>query len=215
MGCWWECNERSSGSQLRSQFSPSRLLAHPRKTRWVPSALGGGNAFHHWLEPVFAGHIGGHEMGVGLVDIPAGVTVTAEAAAENSSIEIVLMVLSVLVAAAGILLARLFYARRPELPALVSARLGGVYTLVANKYYIDELYERTIVRPGYALSDKLMFRVIDAGIIEGIVNGVGITARLFGAVTRLAQSGVVRGSISVRAVLHIWSAKRALRTMRC
>ena len=34
--------------------------------------------------------------------------------------------------------------------------------------------------------------MIDAGLIEGIVNGLGITARLLGAVTRLAQSGVVR-----------------------
>jgi NADH-quinone oxidoreductase subunit L len=57
---------------------------------------------------------------------------------------------------------------------------------------VDELYERSIVRPGYAISEKLMFRVIDAGIIDGIVNGLGIGARLVGAVTRLAQSGVVR-----------------------
>jgi NADH-quinone oxidoreductase subunit L len=37
-----------------------------------------------------------------------------------------------------------------------------------------------------------MYKLIDAGIIEGIVNGLGIAARLFGAVARLAQSGVVR-----------------------
>jgi NADH-quinone oxidoreductase subunit L len=74
----------------------------------------------------------------------------------------------------------------------VTTRLGGLYTLVANKYYIDELYERTIVRPGYAFSDRVLYRVIDAGLIEGVVNGLGIAARLLGAVTRLAQSGVVR-----------------------
>jgi NADH-quinone oxidoreductase subunit L len=151
------------------------------------------NVFHHWLEPVFAGKIGTHEMGVGMMNLPvAHGRVAAEAGAEHSSIEIILMVLSVLVALSGILMAQLFYVRKPGLPAAVTARLGGIYTLVLNKYYIDELYERAIVRPGYALSDKLLFRVIDAGLIDGIVNGVGITARLVGAVTRLVESGVVR-----------------------
>jgi NADH-quinone oxidoreductase subunit L len=160
----------------------------------VPSVLGGGNTFHHWLEPVFAGHIETHPVGVGIntMAAPAPGMILAESEAGHSSLEIILMVLSVAVALTGILLARVFYISRPELPARVTARLGGLYTLVFNKYYVDELYERTIVRPGYALSDKLLYRVIDAGLIDGIVNGVGITARLLGAVTRLAQSGVVR-----------------------
>jgi NADH-quinone oxidoreductase subunit L len=61
-----------------------------------------------------------------------------------------------------------------------------------NKYYVDEIYEYTLVRPGYALSDRVLFRVVDAGIIDGIVNGIGITARLIGAAARLLQTGVVR-----------------------
>jgi NADH-quinone oxidoreductase subunit L len=163
----------------------------------IPAVLPGpDNVFHHWLEPVFGGHVGAHPVGVGLHDAALhGGTVmasAAEGAAHSSSLEIMLMVFSVLVAAAGILLAYTFYIRRPHLPGAFAARLGGIYTLVANKYYIDELYERSIVRPGYAIADSLMYRVIDAGIIEGIVNGLGITARLFGAVVRLAQSGVVR-----------------------
>jgi NADH-quinone oxidoreductase subunit L len=159
----------------------------------VPVSLGGGNAFHHWLEPVFAGHVGSRAVGVGMENTPArhARAVAAEAGG-NASLEIILMLLSVAVAATGILMARLFYVRSPGIPGAVSARLGGFYTLVANKYYVDELYERTIVRPGYALADNLMFRVIDAGVIEGIVNGLGIAARLVGAVTRLVQSGVVR-----------------------
>jgi len=160
----------------------------------VPGVLGGTNSFHAWLEPVFAGHVGAHDIGVGMGGAAASgpLTVAASAAGGHSSMEIVLMVVSVLVAVAGILLARTFYITNPGAPGAFAARLGGIYTLVANKYYVDEIYERAIVRPGYALSEKLMFRLIDAGIIEGIVNGLGITARLIGAVTRLAQSGVVR-----------------------
>jgi NADH-quinone oxidoreductase subunit L len=157
----------------------------------VPAALGGANLFHHWLEPVFAGHAGGHGMGVGAVTHGA-VTVAAAAADHgSSSLELILWVGSVLVASGGIFLARVLYLQYPGGAAAITSRLGGFYRLVFNKYYIDELYERAIVRPGYAISDKIMFRVIDAGIIEGIVNGLGVTARLIGATARLVQSGVV------------------------
>ncbi len=157
----------------------------------VPAAIGGSNIFHHWLEPVFAGHAGGHGLGVGAASVPA-VTIAAAAEGHGSAqLEIILMVVSVVVALAGILFARMLYVQMPGSAAAFTSRLGGIYTLVFNKYYVDELYERTIVRPGYAIADKLMFRLIDAGIIEGIVNGLGITARLVGAGFRLVQSGVV------------------------
>jgi NADH-quinone oxidoreductase subunit L len=157
----------------------------------VPAALGGPNAFHHWLEPVFAGHAGGHDMGVGALTV-SGVTVAAAAEHGSTQLELILMVVSVLVALAGILFARTLYVSMPGAAAAFTTRLGGFYTLVANKYYVDELYERAIVRPGYAIADRLLFRLIDAGIIEGIVNGLGVTARLLGASFRLLQSGVVR-----------------------
>jgi NADH-quinone oxidoreductase subunit L len=157
----------------------------------VPAALGGVNVFHHWLEPVFAGHAGGHDMGVGALSHGA-VTVAAAEGHGSAQLELILMVVSVVVAVAGILFARVLYVQYPGAAAAFTSRLGGFYTLVYNKYYVDELYERALVRPGYAISDKIMFRLIDAGIIEGIVNGLGITARLFGATFRLLQSGVVR-----------------------
>jgi NADH-quinone oxidoreductase subunit L len=160
----------------------------------VPAALGGNNAIHHWLEPVFAGHVGGHEIGVGMA--AAHVTNVAVAAAtegHNTDLEMILMGISVLVAIMGILFAHTVYVRSGGPDAVGIARaLGPVYTLVANKFYIDEIYERTLVRPGYAIADKLMYRFIDSGIIEGIVNGLGISARLIGAGMRLMQSGVVR-----------------------
>jgi NADH-quinone oxidoreductase subunit L len=159
----------------------------------VPTALGGNNAIHHWLEPVFAGHVGGHDVGVGIAPAVQSGAVAIAAAAEghNTGLEMLLMGISVLVAIGGILFARAIYVRGGGASALTRS-LGPIYTLVANKFYIDELYEHAIVRPGYAVADKLMYRFIDSGVIEGIVNGLGITARLFGAGARLLQSGVVR-----------------------
>ena len=164
----------------------------------VPAALNGSNAIHGWLEPVFAGHVGGHEVGVGMASSTAthatgaATSIAASTAGHNTDLELILMGISVLVAITGILWAHAIYVRSPAGAAGIVRSLGPLYTLVANKFYVDELYERAIVRPGYAIADKLMYRFVDSGLIEGIVNGLGISARLIGAGMRLVQSGVVR-----------------------
>lgn len=157
----------------------------------VPQVLGGNNMFHHWLEPVFAGHATGHGEHALAVSTGAG-AVAASTGGHSAGLEVALMVLSVLIGGIGIFAAYMLYIRRSDLPARITASLGGLYRLVFNKYYVDEFYEAIIVRPGYALSDKLMFRLIDTGVIEGVVNGMGIMARLIGSTVRLFQSGVVR-----------------------
>jgi NADH-quinone oxidoreductase subunit L len=162
----------------------------------IPAALNGSNAIHSWLEPVFAGHVGGHAVGVGMahsaVSHGAATAIAASTAGHNTDLEMILMGVSVLVAIAGIFFAHTMYVRSPAAAAGLARSLGPVYTLVANKFYVDELYEHAIVRPGYAIADKVMYRFVDSGIIDGIVNGLGISARLIGAGMRLMQSGVVR-----------------------
>jgi NADH-quinone oxidoreductase subunit L len=152
----------------------------------VPVVLGGGNWFHHYLQPaigpiVRAGAPGMHGE-------------AAAHAAEHGSagLEFALMALSVAVGVAGILFARHLYIKNTALPGRIAERAKGLYRLVYNKYFVDEAYEASIVRPGYKLSNSFLFRVIDVAIIDGIVNGVGIAARLLGSTVRLFQTGVVR-----------------------
>jgi NADH-quinone oxidoreductase subunit L len=161
----------------------------------IPEALKGSNLLHHFLSPVF----GGHEVAAGHGDahsmiqaVGAQGQVAATAGESSHGLEIGLMVLSVLIGIAGIVTAYVLYLKNPGVPGRIAAKARGFYTLVYNKYFVDEVYERTLVRPGYTLSDRIFFRVVDMGIIEGIVNGLGITARLVGAATRLLQTGVVR-----------------------
>ena len=159
----------------------------------VPQALGGANLFHHWLAPVFGGHgAAATEHALAPVAAGAGEAFAASVGEGSHAKEYLFMALSVLIGLAGIGGAFYLYIRNPRLPAKITASLGAFYRLVFNKYYIDEIYERTIVRPGYALSERVMFHIIDTGIIEGIVNGLGITARLIGSTARLAQSGMIR-----------------------
>jgi NADH-quinone oxidoreductase subunit L len=161
----------------------------------VPEVLKGSNVFHHFLAPVFGG---AHEAAGGpgdahsMIDAVGAQGQVAASAGANHALEILLMVLSVLIGIAGIIGAYVLYVKNPDVPGRIAARAKGLHKLLFNKYYVDEVYEATLVRPGYALSDRIFFRIVDMGIIEGIVNGLGITARLVGAAVRLVQTGVVR-----------------------
>jgi NADH-quinone oxidoreductase subunit L len=69
---------------------------------------------------------------------------------------------------------------------------GGIYKLLWNKYYVDEVYEFTIVKPIKTGSDKLLWRVFDINIIDGIVNGTAkLTAFTSGWMRRI-QVGLVQ-----------------------
>ena len=63
------------------------------------------------------------------------------------SLELILSIVAVLVALEGWLIADKFYRRKPERPAQLAAALPGGYKLLANKYYVDEIYGATIVKP--------------------------------------------------------------------
>jgi NADH-quinone oxidoreductase subunit L len=102
-----------------------------------------------------------------------------------------LMIVATGMAAFGAGLAYLFYVRRPELPAELSARAHGVYELLLGKYWVDELYDALIVRPYVRLS-QLLWQVVDQGLIDGAVNGTAAFVVVNGQLWRLVQSGNVQ-----------------------
>jgi NADH-quinone oxidoreductase subunit L len=67
-----------------------------------------------------------------------------------------------------------------------------MYSILVNKYYVDELYDAIIVWPVIRASRDFLWRVVDASFIDGIVNGVGQTVRGSAAALRRMQSGYVR-----------------------
>ncbi len=92
----------------------------------------------------------------------------------------------------GIALAYLMYVAAPKLPESLANAFRPVYTLIYNKYFIDEAYDSAVVNPVIDGSRSLLWRTIDAGAIDGTVNGVGKTARNIGNVLRHSQSGYIR-----------------------
>ena len=101
---------------------------------------------------------------------------------------------------------RLFAGNLARVAALRD-RVAVPYRLLAGKYYIDELYEWIIIRPIHWFSDRVLWRIADAGIIDGIVNSVGLTTRNLGGALRLTQTGVVENyavGIALGAVGIFW-----------
>jgi len=96
---------------------------------------------------------------------------------------------AVYLAAAGVLAAWYLYIKRTDLPGQIAARASGLYTLLANKFYFDEIYQAVFARGSRGLGTAL-WRVGDVALIDGgMVNG---SARVVGWVSgllRQLQSG--------------------------
>jgi NADH-quinone oxidoreductase subunit L len=92
---------------------------------------------------------------------------------------------------AGVALAWELHVVRPDLPAVVAARLGGFYALVRDRFRVDELYDALVVRPLFALAD-LGARRIDPGVIDGAVNGAAVLVGATSGVWRRLQTGNVQ-----------------------
>jgi NADH-quinone oxidoreductase subunit L len=134
--------------------------------------------FEHFLAPVFQG--------------ASGVAKEASPEAGKSTLEYLLMVVSVGVAGLGWFLAYLLYSRRPQLPARIAASLGGLYLAVANKYYIDELYAVLFVKPLIDGSTTILWHGVDQGVIDAAVNDSADAARHVSDEARHMQSGNLR-----------------------
>ncbi|MEK9136154.1 MAG: NADH-quinone oxidoreductase subunit L, partial [Bacteroidota bacterium] len=142
----------------------------------VPASLGGGNAIEHWLEPVFEN--ANEKMLLGVHDI--------------EPVEYVLMVLSVGVAVVGIYLARTWYLKKTAVPDTLSNRFAGMYKLLLNKYFVDEAYEAAVITPTVKGSEKLLWRVVDVGMIDWFVNALAAAFGFVSRTVRVAQTGVVQ-----------------------
>ncbi|WP_019947410.1 NADH-quinone oxidoreductase subunit L [Hymenobacter aerophilus] len=104
--------------------------------------------------------------------------------------ELMLIALSVGAGMLGIIVAYIMYVSRGVRPAEDDAPRGFLDNLVCHKYYIDELYNALLVRPIMWLSRGL-YRFVENGIIDPIVNGFGRVTMGGGQLLRNVQTGSV------------------------
>ena len=144
----------------------------------IPHALKGHNALHAWLEPVF----GVHQAAAG----------GAEGVVEEAGLELTLMVVSSVIAILGIATATAVWLRKRQIADSMAKTFAPIYRLLLNKYYVDELYDATIVQPIKVVSQQGLWRGFDVRIIDGAVNGTGALVSGSSAVLRRLQTGSVR-----------------------
>jgi NADH-quinone oxidoreductase subunit L len=100
-----------------------------------------------------------------------------------------LMILSGVIAAAGIALAWLMYVRSPALANRAAAALGPLYRASLNKLYFDEIYLAILVMPLRMLA--WLADWFDRWIIDPLVDAVGLLPRLLSAVPRVFHNGLI------------------------
>ena len=140
----------------------------------VAGWAGIGGRFEHFLEPSFG-----------------PITEVAGEAAEGAP-ETALMILSVIVAIAGIGIAAYFFLKNRRAADRVAAQFSGVHTLLSNKYYVDEIYDAAVVQPIHIISEDGLWKGVDTGVIDRTVNGVASAVAGSGEVLRRLQTGSVR-----------------------
>jgi NADH-quinone oxidoreductase subunit L len=197
----------------------------------VPSVLGGQNRLGEWLEPSFqapgdtgvasgletsgAAAAAGFpaETGVagGLQASGAETSTGSEAEAENAALELRLMAISSVIAIAGIALASFIWLRRRDLATAIATRFRGLYRLLLNKYYVDEVYDAAVVNPIRAGSEHVLWQGVDVGVIDGAVNGTALVVATGSGALRRLQTGSVRayaGSMFIGVIVilgyYLW-----------
>jgi NADH-quinone oxidoreductase subunit L len=89
----------------------------------------------------------------------------------------------------GVLTAWFLYIKRPDLPAKITSMFSPLYTLLANKFYFDEVYQAVFARGGRRLG-SVLWRAGDVALIDGVlVDGSAHAIRWFSGVLRRVQSG--------------------------
>ncbi|MEW6056566.1 MAG: NADH-quinone oxidoreductase subunit L [Bdellovibrionota bacterium] len=122
----------------------------------------------HWLGPVVGEHSG-----------------------EHGSMAYLIMAISVVVSFVGMGVGYFFYVKRPEVPKKVQQNFGFVHKVLFNKYYIDELYNFTIVQPLKKVA-QVCWMYFDVLVVDGTVLAVARLSKFAGEVSRLMQTGAIQ-----------------------
>jgi NADH-quinone oxidoreductase subunit L len=141
---------------------------------WIPHS----EWVHAWLHPVTAA----------ADDVLASRLGPPAQTAPGGGGEALWAILSFALAGAVIAITFRILSRRPVLVAERDPEPSGFRRVLWRKWYVDEIYDALIVRPVLFVS-RLLWRFIDQGIIDGLVNAAGYLSRGFGWLGSRVQTG--------------------------
>lgn len=144
----------------------------------IPEIFSGehGNLFHSWLAPIFKN----------------AERKLAVYGSHTHLEELLLMTISVAGAVLSIYFARHVYLKNPHIAAAAVKRFKKAYNILWNKYYVDEIYDASIVNPIVKGSDKILWRIADNKLIDGLVNGTASVVEKLSTTLRKMQTGVAQ-----------------------
>jgi NADH-quinone oxidoreductase subunit L len=157
----------------------------------LPEIGGLHNVLHEWFKPVFG----------------ASESAMTERHFFHGAEEVQSLFM-ILVAAAGILIARSIY-RGGNLSRgeALAQRHPAAHRVLLNKYYVDEIYNATAVRPFMSLTRILSW--IDSRIVDGLVNLAGYITKMFAMFDGAVDRHVVDGAVNLVAGSVISAGRRA------
>ncbi len=150
----------------------------------IPHIFGATNYFEEWLHPVMAGT---HQEAAAHALASVGA---------DTSMEWTLMFASVALVLVAIGLAYYFYRKNLAATTKLAESFSGIKTALANKYYVDEFYGATVVRPLVYFS-VFLWKIVDVVIIDGFLNGLASLWRDISDFLRHSQSGKLRNYATV------------------
>jgi NADH-quinone oxidoreductase subunit L len=142
----------------------------------IPAALGGNNGMERFLDPVFTN----------------GTAAEAVAATTGHALELVLTLVSVLVAVAGFYIAYVFYYEKPGTADALAERNSRAYAVVKNKYWVDEFYNAFLITPLLMFTRGILEIVVERGVVNGSGQAAGAATRGLAWIERKQISGNIR-----------------------
>ncbi len=155
----------------------------------VPHVLGGQNGFEKFLEPVF--EKANEKLALPLHD--------------SAALEMGLMAVSVIIGLLGIYAGYTIYTKKKYVAEKTSLRFPIIYKLLFNKYYVDEVYDATVVTPTVKVSEKFLWRGIDVNVIDNALNLSAKFTGFLSEIFRRVQTGVTQSyaMVFIAGVLFI------------
>ena len=133
--------------------------------------------FERWLNPLLA---------------PAAEAVRE--VAHDSSMEWILMFVSVAVAGIGISVAYRFYQVKPDIPESLARTFQPLYNTLYHKWYVDEIYDFLFVN-GLGKGGGEVLGAFDRNVVDGAVNGAGWLTRFSASVSMWWDTWIVDGAV--------------------
>jgi NADH-quinone oxidoreductase subunit L len=173
----------------------------------IPAAIGGGNTIEHFLEPSFTAEVRPFESPTVTLSTAEGrpkpdTTETSRTDVEHEAephasrqLEIGLMIFSLAIAVTGISIAQKFYVKSPEISEQLAERFAGAHRVLSHKYYVDELYDATVISGTFAAGEGLW--TVDRNVVDGAVNGAGKLTVVGSWFSGLTDRRVVDGLVNL------------------